>query len=270
MTEPNALTSCLIRDPGIPTLQQALDPIVLGGYLPEVVPSEWGTPRPVAFLAPLRLLLYETAPGTPATESILSPNESARDLAAERCARWLARFHALGPRSGRVLGLNDQLSFLEGCRQSLADLGWPFDDKAGRLFDQLTATARRLGGIEMCAGHGMYNSGQVILGEDRTVTVDWDTYRVTDPSYDVARMLVDFKRLGLKYFDSMYALEGAADVFLKTYLATGRADVTTHLAFQEAVICLERAKRDLDKRTRGRRERAEAMLNEGLRVLAQA
>ncbi len=119
----------------------------------------------------------------------------------------------------------------------------------------------------MCAGHGMYTCGQVLLAEGRTVTVDWDTYKVADPSHDVARMLVYLKRMGLKHLGSVHALDGAAEVFLKTYVATGRSYVTAHLAFQKAAICLEGAKRDVVKQTRERRERAEAMLDEGLRIL---
>jgi aminoglycoside phosphotransferase (APT) family kinase protein len=231
--------------------------------------AEFAIPRPLAFLAPLRLLLCEKVAGTRATDLILSPHECDRVLAAERCARWLARFHALGPQSGRVVRLTDQLRLLEGCWHSLADRGRPFAGTASRLFERLSVTARGLGDIELCAGHGMYTSGQVLLHEGRTVTVDWDTYSVTDPSYDVARMLVGFKRLGLRHFGSMHALDGAAEAFLKTYVDSGRSQVRTHLAFQEAAICLERAKRELDKQTRGWRERAEVMLDEGLRVLAQ-
>ena len=325
---------CLVSDPTIPMLQKACDPIVLGEYLPEVLPSEWGAirnvrvqvlrhrpgkgrctfevtlgttrgcysligkvyaadrldvyqameeirragfgsedefaiPRPVAFLAPLRLLLYEKVPGTRCLALILSPNESDRALAAERCARWLARFHAIAPRLGQVFCLSDQLISLEGHWRCFADNGFPFADKAGRLFDQLKATALGLGATEMCAGHGMYTCGQVLLFEGRTVTVDWDTYKVADPSHDVARMLVYLKRMGLKHLGSVHALDGAAEVFLKTYVATGRAYVRTRLAFQKAAICLERAKRDVAKQARGWREEAEMMLDEGLRMLEQ-
>ncbi len=333
MPELNSSESSLASDPGISTLEKAFDPVVLGEYLPEVLPSEWGTirnirlqvlrhkrgegrctfeitlgttsgcysligkvyaedrsdvyqvmqdirragfgpeeelaiPRPVAFLAPLRLLLYEKALGTRATVFIVNPNDSDRVPATERCARWLARFHAIAPRSGRVFHLDDHLFLLDQCRRCIANLGLPFADKANRLFDQLSATALRLGRIEMCPGHGQYNSGQVILEEGRTVTVDWDTYNVADPSYDVARMLVGFKRLGLNYFRSLHALDGAAEVFLKAYVGTGRSDVATRLAFQMAAICLERAKRDFDKQTQAwRREMAGAMLDEGLRIL---
>src|SRR3989475_79740 len=153
------------------------------------------------------------------------------------------------------------------CRGSRRCLSRDAGNQPSRLFERLNATAPGLDGVQLCAGHGMYTSGQVLLAEGRTVTVDWDTYRVADPSYDVARMLVGYRRLGLRYFGSMHALDGAAEVFLKTYVATGRSDVTMHLAFQKAAICLERAKRDLDKQTCGWRERAEAMLDEGLRIL---
>src|SRR5438132_12527271 len=157
MSELDSSESCLVSDPGIPTLEKAFDQVVLREYLPEFLPSEWGIirnvrlrvlrhkpgkgrctfditlgttsgcysligkdyaedradvyhameeisragfgpeaeftiPRPVAFLAPLRLLLCEKVVGTRATDLIRSPNECNRVLAAERCARWLARF----------------------------------------------------------------------------------------------------------------------------------------------------------------------------------
>src|SRR5438132_8032968 len=76
--------------------------------------EEFAIPRPVAFLAPLRLLLYEKVPSTKAKDLILSPNESDRVLAAERCARWLARFHTIGPRLGMVFHLDQHLIALEG------------------------------------------------------------------------------------------------------------------------------------------------------------
>src|SRR2546426_12680256 len=107
--------------------------------------DEFAIPRPVAFLAPLRLLVYEKVPGTRATALILSPNESDRVRAAQRCARWLARFHAIAPRSGRVFRLNDHLISLEGYRRCPAAHGWPFADTTGRLFVAVRAIGARLG-----------------------------------------------------------------------------------------------------------------------------
>ena len=229
--------------------------------------AEFAIPRPVAFLAPLRLLLYEKAPGIRAKDFILSPKESDRILAAERCARWLARFHALAPRLGRVFLLNDHLISLEGCWRRLADLGLPFADKASPLFERLQTAASGLGSFEVCAGHGSYSSAQVLLAEDRTVTIDWDGYDVTDPSRDVARFLVALQRLALKYHGSLHVLDGVGEVFLKTYISAGRSDVSRRLPFHKAAICLERADHDVDRQSRGWHERAEMMLDEGLRVL---
>jgi aminoglycoside phosphotransferase (APT) family kinase protein len=229
--------------------------------------EEFSIPRPVAYLAPLRLLLYEKVPGTRAKYSILSPNESDRVLAAERCARWLARFQALAPSLGPVFHLHDYLMSLEGWWRCLDDLDRPVADKAGRLFEQLTATALDLGNIDMCASHGTYTAGQVLLAEDRTVTFDWDTYNVADPFRDVARFLVELQRLAWKYLGSHQALDGIAEVFLDTYLATAHSDTTRRLPVHQAAIFFERAKHDVDKQARRWRERAEVMLDAGLRVL---
>jgi phosphotransferase family enzyme len=233
------------------------------GFGPE---AEFGIPRAVAFLTPLRLLLYEKAPGNRARKTIVQASGPESAHAAERCAQWLACFHARAPRSGRVFHLDDQLRSLDRAWRGLAELGSPLAEKAGRLFEQVNAAARELGDGDLCAGHGTYTPGQVLVAEGRTVTVDWDTYHVADPSHDVARFLVELKRMGLKYFRSTHAFDGAAGVFLKTYAATSRSDVTRRLPFQEAAICLDRAKNDVDKQGPGWCEKAEAMLDEGLRV----
>jgi len=42
MRELDMSNACLVSDPGIPTLEKALDPTVLRECVPEVLPSEWG------------------------------------------------------------------------------------------------------------------------------------------------------------------------------------------------------------------------------------
>src|SRR5438105_11685681 len=56
--------------------------------------QEFGIPCPIAFIAPLRLLLYEKVPGTRARTLIVGPSGTESVNAVERCARWLAHFHA--------------------------------------------------------------------------------------------------------------------------------------------------------------------------------
>src|SRR2546428_321052 len=62
--------------------------------------DEFSIPRPAAYLPALQLLLQERVQGRPATESFLSDNQSECTAAAERSARWLAKFHAMAPRIG--------------------------------------------------------------------------------------------------------------------------------------------------------------------------
>ena len=231
--------------------------------------ADFGVPRAVAFMAPLRLLLYEKAPGTRARTTIAESSGAEGACAAERCAQWLARFHARGPRSGRVFDLNDHLRSLDQVGARLAELGPPLADKASRLLAEIGAAARELGDSDLRAGHGTYTPGQVLISEGRTVTMDWDTYHVADPSHDVARFLVELKRMGLKYTGSTSAFDAAALAFVRTYAAAAGSDITKRLAFQEAAICLDRAKHDLDKHADRRYQKAEAMLNEGLRALAE-
>src|SRR5215211_3787099 len=171
--------------------------------------DEFAVPQPVAFLPSLRLLLYEKVSGDKVRGMIVQSDVADRARAAEQSARWLARFHARAPRSGPVIQVHDQLMSSERAWRGVADLGKPFADEVARLFERLSTTARGLGPIEPCAGHGMYTPGQVLLADRRTVTIDWDTYQVADPSHDVARFLVSLKRLGLKCFGSVHALDAA-------------------------------------------------------------
>src|SRR5437899_12699661 len=53
-----------LADPGIPTLEKALDPVVLGQYLPEVLPSEWGA------IQDLRLQILKHHPGLRCTVEV--------------------------------------------------------------------------------------------------------------------------------------------------------------------------------------------------------
>lgn len=236
------------------------------GFAPD---TEFAVPRTVAYLSPLRLVLYEKAPGTRARKLIARGGESDATAAAERCARWLARFHARGPLSGTVVDLADHVLSSERAWRAISDLGPPFAEKAERLFAHLGTAARTTRESRMCAAHGTYTPGQVLVSKESTVTIDWDTYQVTDPSNDVARFLVELARMGLKYFGSTSAYDHAARAFLRTYVAEAGADVTRRLAFHQGAIYLDRAKHDIDKPRDGSHEKAETMLDEGLRALAE-
>ena len=120
---------------------RTMEQIRLAGFEAD---ADFGVPRAVAFMAPLRLLLYEKAPGTRARTTIAKSSGAEGACAVERCAQWLARFHARGPRSGRVFDLNDHLRSLDQVCAHLTELGPPLADKASRLLAEVHAAAGEL------------------------------------------------------------------------------------------------------------------------------
>jgi aminoglycoside phosphotransferase (APT) family kinase protein len=142
--------------------------------------------------------------------------------------------------------------------------------KAGELLELLGAVASSLGAIPACGSHGDYAHDQVILARGRTVVCDWDTYVVADPARDVAKFIVHLERLAARHLGSLCALDGTADVFLKSYLAAGGlSQVTARLPFYKAVFRLVKELEVIDTKAPGWRERAQAALDDGFRALKQ-
>ena len=244
----------------------AMDAIRRAGFGTD---AEFSIPEPVAYLPALRCLLQENVAGRPATELFLSDDEGERLRMSERCAQWLARFHTLAPRSGPVFDLGTYQLSIEKWSRRIAGVGGAFADQAGQLHAQLELAAARLLPIGTCAGHGSFTHHQVIAAAGRTVTFDWDDHALADPGYDVARFLVGLRRLALRCLGSIRALDGAAGLFLGTYLSRGRPQVRANLPFYAAAICLRLAKKDIGHQAPGWAHKAEATLDEGLRVLAE-
>ncbi len=340
MSELSSSESFLLSDPGIQTLEEAFDPVVLGAYLPEVLPSEWGTirnvrlqvlkhhpgnrctfeialgtttgfhsligkvyatdrsdvyeamerirragfgegqefsiPRPQGYLPELRLLLQEKVEGIRTKDVFVEGSDRDRAVAAERCARWLARFHATAPKAGPVFEIKKHLATLERWSRHIAGAAEPLGEKAGRLFDRLAVAASRLSSIEMCAGHGSYNYAQIILadglplngGKGQTITFDWDRYDVADPCRDVARFTVHLRRLARGRLGSIRALDTYGEVFERTYVAARGPECVANMVFYQAAICLQFGEYLARRQTR-ELEKIEAMLDEGLRILDQ-
>jgi phosphotransferase family enzyme len=243
---------------------RAMQAIRRAGFGPE---GGLSIPEPLAYVPELRLLLQEKVQGPRAKQTLLTGHDADGAAASERCALWLVRFQATAPRWGRPYRLDDHLDAVNQWSQAFADLGGPLADVATRLGEQLNAAARTLRPPDLCAGHGEYTSGQILLAAGRTVTVDWDGFDLADPCRDLAKFLVDLRRIGWKNPGSIPGLDRAAAVFLKTYLSHGRSEVRTNLPFHAAAICLRLAKKDIDHREVRWPEKAAAMLDEGLRVL---
>ena len=135
---------------------------------------------------------------------------------------------------------------------------------AARLLQRLEREVASLSPVELCAGHGSFTAGHVLLSPGRTVVIDWDWHDLADPARDIARFLYSLRRWALLELGSIRALDGVAEVFLETYRAAGPPLAERNLRFFEAAICLKAGKRVKEK---DHRELAEAMLEEGFRVL---
>jgi hypothetical protein len=243
-------------------------------------------PEPLAYVPELNLLLLEKVAGPRVKDVLLTAAQPERVQAAEQCARWLARFHAAAPRVGEPCRVDDVLDAVDEWSQPFDAAGGVLAAQARRLRGQIQAVAGGLETTELCAGHGHFTSGQVLvtagrpvvvdsavalgltgiekLAEDRTVAFDFDDLAVADPCRDVASFVVHLKRLALQYPASRAALRQAADVFLQTYLARRRRNARRNLPFYASARCLRLARRDVEKDSI---EQAAAMLDEGLHIL---
>jgi len=248
---------------------EAIEGMRQAGFGPE---DEFSIPQPVAYLPSLRLLLQEKVEGPVAGEVFKNGDERGRAEGAERCARWLARFHACAPKAGPGSHPQDHLNSksMQHSLRKIAKLEGAFADRAARLWQRLEDASLSVSSVEMCAGHGSYNAAQVILNGGRTIVFDWDWFDVADPARDVGRFLYALRRWALDELGSIRALDGVAEIFLKTYLTIGQPGVEKNLRFFEASTCFNLAMRHLFDpgcNWQEKQEKAEAMLDEGLRVL---
>jgi len=234
--------------------------------------DEFSISQPVGYAPSLRCLLQEKVEGTPADDILRTGDHAARAVAAERCALWLARFHTLAPKAGPISHPREFVNSksMERWSRKITRLDGCFGDKATDLFQRLKGASASLRDVELKAGHGSYNAAHVYLSRDRTVTIDWDWHDVADPARDVARFLYALRRWALDQLGSIRALDKPAGVFLTTYRAAGLPLAQKNFRFFGAATCLNLAMRHLfDEGPIGleRQEKAEAMLDEGFRVL---
>lgn len=241
---------------------RAMEEISRSGFGPE---AEFSIPRPIAFISKLHLLLQEKIHGQAVTEIFSKGSELEGARAAERCARWLAHLHMHAPRTGPSFVLTREL--MEYWARRLSKSG-SLADKAQLLFKRLENAAATVEHTEICACHGGYWHDQIVVTENRMAVLDWDNNCVANPSRDVAKFIIELQQLALKSHGSSRALNALIEVFYKTYTAISRFEVATSLPLYKAAVCLKRAKCHLRSRGGGL-EKAEAMLDEGLRVLAE-
>src|SRR5207249_8409084 len=150
---------------------------------------------------------------------------------------------------------------------SEADRAWMV--RTEQLLERLKAAAPFLDPGLACAGHGDFCEHQIILTEGRTVVFDWDLYDIAHPARDVAKFIVSLERLAMKHLGSIRALDGAAELFLRAYLASGgHPHVAPALPFYKAVLWLKGRTKAIQTGAAGWREQTEIMVGESFRNIA--
>jgi aminoglycoside phosphotransferase (APT) family kinase protein len=245
---------------------RAMKQISQAGFGPE---AEFPIPQPLAYLSELNFLLQEKVHGQSATEIFSNGNDSERARAAERCAHWLAHFHNQAPKQGPLFHFSNELGeyWVRRMAKRAGAKAGPLSERATLLVKRLERAAPALDRSELCACHG-YSHHHVIVTEARAVTFDWDKHCVADPAWDVAKFIISLQKLALRKLESLRAFDAIGEAFYKTYTAVSRFEVNKHLPFYKAAHCLRRAKNDL-RLDSDRIQATEAMLDEGLRVLAE-
>lgn len=229
--------------------------------------SKFAIPAPMTYLRSLRLLLEEKACGAPAREIFLGAESHLQKETAERCALWLAQFHATAPRIGPVSTVAKLMSKSRSQARKLSRLGGCFAEKTSHLLESLEALASKIGIVEICAAHGEYNPSHVLLERDRTVVIDWDGCQVRDPARDVATFMIVTKWLALDRKGVIGAFDALLDAFLRAYLAERGPDILERLSFHQAALCLKHAKYCAAYQFARWQEKTMAMLEEGLSVV---
>src|SRR5215469_2330375 len=286
-------------DPDLPTLRAALDPAELATYLYPIVSSRWRSHR----LKVVGTRLINWHKGRRYTFEITVTTETgwhyligkvfsqesfnvfdamrkiwqagldkdsefaiAEPLGYVPRLRLLVQEKVVGTLA-KVTNVRKLLRRSESRLLQIVDAKVPFAGKAEELFQRLLIVSSMLEGNNCCAGHGDYSHYQILFAGKRTVTLDWDGYDTAHPCRDAARFVVSLERLALKELTSIRDLDVATQTFLNTYPIVKHPRFVTRLGFYKAALCLQAAKRDTASHALGCLERAQTMLDEGLRAL---
>ena len=243
----------------------AMESIVAAGFGST---AECAIPPPIAYLPSHHVLIEEKVHGPQAMEIFMGDDPDQHLPTAQRCGRWLGRFHMEAPRQGHLVEPKELIVLLRHWAHKIQAQGDPLASKAALLLRKLeTALPAVVNGFEPRAGHGSFMPEHVLVSGERTVTIDLDEYDVADPARDLSWFIVSLERLGLKKQGSLRVHDRSIEAFLRAYVGSGPRNALSHLSFYKAAECLHRAHRDLYKRFPPVPEWAETMLDEGIDAL---
>ena len=231
-------------------------------------PAEFAIPRPLLHLPSFGARLEEKISGVSAEDIFVEGSRNEKIAATERCAQWLARFHAFAPQMGKPC--EDDFSRIRHSAQQLISTGGQFARKCKLILAQLMAAGPAPDSGEFRICHGSYIPQHVILRGHSAVALDLDDYFLAPPSRDVAYFMVGIQRLAEKRLNSFYELDWVADAFLASYVGSSSDSdaVLERLPLARAAEYMHLAKkRAVATQSNEWRERTEVMLLEVLQAL---
>src|SRR6266566_2406781 len=232
-------------------------------------PAEFAIPRPLLHLPSFGARLEEKISGVSAEDIFVEGSRNEKIAATERCAQWLARFHAFAPQMGKPC--EDDFSRIRHSAQQLISTGGQFARKCKLILAQLMAAGPAPDSGEFRICHGSYIPQHVVLTGRSTVVLDLDDYFLAHPSRDVAYFMVGIQRLAEKRLNSFHELDWVSEVFLSSYVRSSSGAVLARLPLARAAEYMHVAKkRAAANQSSEWRERAEVMLEEALLALQPA
>ena len=230
--------------------------------------SEFAIPLPFLHLPSLGVRLEEKILGVSVEDIFVEGGRNEKIAAAERCAQWLAKFHAFAPQMGKPC--EDDFSRIRHSAQQLISTEGQVARKCKLILAQLMAAGPAPDNGEFRTCHGSYIPQHVILRGPSAVALDLDDYFLAPPSRDVAYFMVGIQRLAEKRLNSFYELDWLADAFLASYVGTSSDSdaVLERLPLARAAEYMHLAKkRAVATQSNEWRERTEVMLQEVLQAL---
>ncbi len=170
-------------------------------------------PRPVAFLADLKLLIQRAVAGEPVEMDLRGGNV---DLAG-RIAEALHRFHSSGLDLGRTHTLAKELVPLTMRTEALVGHVPDLHAQAWSLHDRLLALAALADSSvqwRCCPVHRDFYHDQVLIDDGRLAVLDLDDAAMSEPAVDVANFAAHLRLLGIQHPDDAAALERVEGAFV--------------------------------------------------------
>lgn len=202
-------------------------------------PARVRIPQPFLYLASLRLLLMEEAPGRPLKKLMK------KGLATAEHMRFLAdalvKLHRFPPIFQKPLTADDHLAIR--CASLAETLASAFPE-AGPAIRWVVETAKDMqtrAGLEVFTlAHGDFHLGQAHINNEELWIIDLDPLHYGDPAYDLAMLFVAFKQLEAKTAQGSY-IRSLRDAFLSAYFTEMDWEIAGRIPLQEALIHLKRA-----------------------------